>query len=57
MGDTEINLSSPEQLSWLIYSKKPKDKKEWARIFNIGIDKHTRKIREDPNFLFVNLEN
>ena len=21
MGDTEINLSSPEQLSWLIYSK------------------------------------
>jgi len=24
MGDTKINLGSPEQLSWLIYSKKPK---------------------------------
>jgi len=52
MGDTEINLSSPEQLSWLIYSKKPKDKKEWARIFNIGIDKHTRKNKRRPRFSF-----
>jgi len=33
MGDTKINLSSPEQLSWLIYSVKPKDKKEWSKIF------------------------
>ena len=56
MGDTEINLSSPEQLSWLIYSKKPKDKKEWARIFNIGIDKHTRKIKKDLDLVSVNLE-
>ena len=52
MGDTEINLSSPEQLSWLIYSKKPKDKKEWAKIFNIGIDKHTRKNKKRPRFSF-----
>ena len=29
MGDTKINLSSPEQLSWLIYSKKPKDKNKY----------------------------
>jgi hypothetical protein len=36
MGDTKINLGSPEQLSWLIYSKKPKDKHEWAKIFNTG---------------------
>jgi len=52
MGDTEINLSSPEQLSWLIYSKKPVDKKEWARIFNIGIDKHTRKNKKRPRLSF-----
>ena len=26
MGDTPINLNSPEQLSWLIYSRKPKRK-------------------------------
>jgi len=30
MGDTPINLNSPEQLSWVIYSRKPKDKTQWA---------------------------
>ena len=30
MGDTPINLNSPEQLSWVIYSRKPKDKNVWA---------------------------
>ena len=50
MGDTTISLASPEQLSWLIYSKKPKDKKEWARLFNIGIDKHTGKNKKRPRF-------
>jgi len=30
MGDVPINLSSPEQLSWVIYSRKPKDKNNWA---------------------------
>jgi len=30
MGDTPINLNSPEQLSWVIYSRKPKDKAHWA---------------------------
>ena len=33
MGDRPINLNSPEQLSWVIYSKKPKDKKVWADLF------------------------
>jgi DNA polymerase-1 len=27
-------LNSPEQLSWVIYSKKPKDKKVWADLFD-----------------------
>lgn len=30
MGDTPVNLNSPEQLSWVIYSRKPKDKNKWA---------------------------
>ena len=30
MGDTPINLNSPEQLSWVIYSRKPKNKTQWA---------------------------
>jgi len=34
MGDTKINLSSPEQLSWVIYSRKPRDKNVWANSYS-----------------------
>ncbi len=57
MGDTKINLSSPEQLSWLIYSAKPKDKKEWAKIFNIGIDKNTGKNKKRPQYSRIQFRN
>ena len=57
MGDTKINLSSPEQLSWLIYSIKPKDKKQWVRIFNIGIDKSTRKNKKRPQYSRLQFRN
>tara|TARA_R100001082_G_scaffold32797_1_gene16938 strand:+ start:15235 stop:17286 length:2052 start_codon:yes stop_codon:yes gene_type:complete len=30
MGDTPINLGSPEQLSWVLFSRQPIDKKRWA---------------------------
>ena len=30
MGDTPINLNSPEQLSWVIYGRKVIDKQYWA---------------------------
>ena len=50
MGDTKINLASPEQLSWVIYSKKPKSKETWSKLFNIGIDKHTGKNKRRPQF-------
>ena len=30
MGDTPININSPEQLSWVIFSRKPRDKTRWA---------------------------
>jgi DNA polymerase I-like protein with 3'-5' exonuclease and polymerase domains len=33
MGDIRINLNSPEQLSWVIYSRKPHDKSMWANNF------------------------
>jgi DNA polymerase I-like protein with 3'-5' exonuclease and polymerase domains len=49
MGDTPINLDSPEQLSWVIYSRKVKDKKEWARTFNIGLNKRGKKLSR-PRF-------
>jgi DNA polymerase I-like protein with 3'-5' exonuclease and polymerase domains len=46
MGDTPINLSSPEQLSWMVYSKKVVDKKVWTETFNIGIDKNTGRQKK-----------
>jgi len=36
MGDSPINFSSPEHMGWVVYSRKVKDKKRWAEIFNIG---------------------
>ena len=36
MGDTPINLSSPDDRSILLYSRRVKDKREWARMFNLG---------------------
>ena len=50
MGDTPINPSSPEQLSWLIYGKQIIDKKKWAQIFNIGIDSFTKRSKKRPHF-------
>jgi len=50
MGDRPINLNSPEQLSWVIYSRAPQDKKTWpslfdnrmdAREFNSTVKRHT----------------
>lgn len=36
MGDTSINLNSPEQLSQLLYSRKVINKNTWKIIFNLG---------------------
>lgn len=45
MQDRPINLGSPEQLSWVIYSRKVNDKAEWKRIFNIGKDERGKDLR------------
>jgi len=48
MGDTPINLSSPEQMSWVIYSRKPKDKAMWANSFTPYMpDKDFKKTVKD----------
>jgi len=36
MGDTPVNLDSPDDRSMLMYSCKVTDKKEWAVLFNLG---------------------
>jgi len=33
MGDTPVNLNSPEQMSQVIFSRKVNNKKEWADLF------------------------
>jgi DNA polymerase I-like protein with 3'-5' exonuclease and polymerase domains len=45
MGDRPINLASPEQLSMVVYSRKVKDKKTWASVFNIGTDFRGKPLR------------
>ena len=53
MGDTPINLNSPEQLSWIIYSRRVIDKTDWANTidpymetarFNTTINTGTEKL-------------
>ena len=36
MGDTPINLASPDDRSILLYSRKVKDKSIWSIVFNLG---------------------
>ena len=36
MGDTPVNLSSPDDRSVLLYSRKVKDKRTWSNVFNLG---------------------
>ena len=33
MGDRPVNLNSPEQLAWVVYGRKPDDKKVWPTLF------------------------
>ena len=52
MGDTPINLDSPEDRSVLFYSMKLTDKKMWATRFNIGYELrgNTRTPKRRTNF-------
>jgi DNA polymerase I-like protein with 3'-5' exonuclease and polymerase domains len=38
MGDTPINLNSPEQMSQVVFSRKINNKKEWAALFEFVQD-------------------
>lgn len=38
LGDTPINLNSPEQLSMLLFSRKVKSKEKWCEVFNLGLE-------------------
>ena len=53
MGGTPINLNSPEQMSQVIFSIKPNNKKEWVDIFDYVDDKGFRDaVRKNSKMLF-----
>jgi len=53
MGDTPINLNSPEQLSWVIYSRKVHNKETWVNETNFvtGAEFH-KKIQENSTIMY-----
>ena len=57
MGDTRVDPSSPEQLSWLIYGVKVNNKKKWAELFNIGMNKDTNKPKKRPKLTITDFNN
>ena len=66
MGDTPINLASPDDMSKLIYGIEVVDKKKWAEIFGIGTDeRNSVKKKRTPkryspsqfkHFIFLSLQ-
>jgi|TARA_R110000822_G_scaffold49874_1_gene130818 DNA polymerase I-like protein with 3'-5' exonuclease and polymerase domains len=53
MGDTPINLASPEQLSMVIYSRKPTDKPTWASNFTKYMKKAAFDVAVKENAEYV----
>ena len=45
MGDKDVNLSSPEQLSSVVYSCNLTDKKLWKEVMDIGVDEKGKPKR------------
>jgi hypothetical protein len=52
MGDTPISLTSPDDRSMLLYSRKVKDKRDWSRTFNLGMEQRgaTMKPKQRTRF-------
>ena len=53
MGDTPINLNSPEQMSWVIYSRKCIDKSMWANNFTPYMSKEDFRTAVNENSKIV----
>jgi len=50
MGDTPINLNSPEQLSWVLFSRKPHSKSAWAKLIDKYMNPKDFKILVKQHF-------
>ena len=53
MGDTPINLNSPEQMSQVVFSRKILNKKEWANLFEHVRDKKEFKQAVEKNSVLL----
>ena len=51
MGDTPINLNSPEQMSQVVFSKRVNNKKDWHGLFD-----HTQTVQEFKEAVKANSE-
>lgn len=51
-GDKPVNFASSEQMSQVVYSRKVKDKKQWAELFNIGTELRgsVRKVKYNKRY-------
>ena len=54
MGDTPINMNSPEQMSWILYSRKPKDKSLWMNHFGHTMEKTKfhQTVKENSDIVY-----
>jgi len=53
MGDTPINLNSPEQMSQVVFSRKINNKKEWADLFEYVSSAKEFKQAVDANSTII----
>ena len=53
MGDTPINLKSTEQLSWVVYSRKPIDKQQWQIVFSTHMSQAEYKREVSQNAVML----
>ncbi len=56
MGDTPINLASPDDKSMLLYSRRVKDKALWSMTFNLGHEMRGNTIKPKMKTRMKNTE-
>ena len=45
VGDTPVNLASPDDRSMLLYSRRVTNKQEWAATFNLGTERRGATVK------------
>ena len=53
MGDTPINLNSPAQMSEVVYSRRPINKKGWVELFDPVMSERDYKLKVNGNSTMI----